>query len=113
MKTLKFRHNLVKEILDGRKTVTWRLFDDKDLNVGDKLEFIDWDNGEKFAEAEIIAIREKALGDIEEADYKGHERYENQEEMLQNYKKYYGDRVTQDTTIKIINFELKDKTTKE
>jgi hypothetical protein len=41
MKKLKFRHHLVKEIVTGSKTVTWRLFDDKDLQVGDELELID------------------------------------------------------------------------
>ena len=56
MKTLKFRHHLVKEILVGRKTTTWRLFDDKDLSVGDPLELLDWESGKKFAEAEIVGI---------------------------------------------------------
>jgi len=31
MKTLKFREKLSKLILSGKKTTTWRLFDDKDL----------------------------------------------------------------------------------
>jgi hypothetical protein len=59
MKTLKFRHQLVEEILTGRKTVTWRLFDDKDLKVGDKIELLYWETKEKFADAEIIEVREK------------------------------------------------------
>ncbi|TSC73959.1 MAG: hypothetical protein G01um101444_426, partial [Parcubacteria group bacterium Gr01-1014_44] len=100
MKTLKFRHNLVKEILDGNKTATWRLFDDKDLQVGDQLEFIDWDTGEKFAEAEIIKMREKELDNIEEKDFDGHKKFGSKEVMLRHYKELYGEKVDMDTIIK-------------
>lgn len=106
MKTLKFRHHLVSKILDGSKTTTWRLFDDKNLQVGDKLKFLDWETGEKFAEAEITKIKEKRLGGIEEKDFNGHEKYEGKETMLNHYKKYYGDKVTLNTSIKMINFKL-------
>ncbi len=49
MKTMKFRDYLVSKILDGSKTVTWRLFDDKDLQAGDELTFQNWNSGENFA----------------------------------------------------------------
>lgn len=106
MKTLKFRHNLIEKILNGSKTVTWRLFDDKNLQVGDQVEFIDWESGEKFAEAEITGMREKKLNEIEEKDFEGHEKYESTEEMLRHYKKYYGEKVDMDTIIKIVEFKL-------
>jgi hypothetical protein len=35
------------------------LFDDKDLKVGDKIELLYWETKEKFADAEIIEVREK------------------------------------------------------
>ena len=106
MKTLKFRHNLVQKILDDSKTVTWRLFDDKNLQAGDQVELIDWESGEKFAEAEITEVREKKLGEIEEKDFEGHEKYESREEMLKHYKEYYGDKVTVDTLVKMIDFKF-------
>lgn len=106
MKTLKFRSHLAKEILEGRKTVTWRLFDDKDLSVGDHLELLDWKIGEKFAEAEITRVREKKLGEIEDSDFEGHEKYESKEEILEIYGKYYGDKVGWNTMVKIIEFKL-------
>jgi hypothetical protein len=106
MKTLKFRKLLLIEILDGRKNVTWRLFDDKDLSVGDKLEFFVWESGEKFADAKVVNVYEKKLGEIEEKDFEGHEKYSGRDEMLKTYKKYYGDRVTFDTLVKIVKFEL-------
>ncbi len=106
MKKLKFRHHLAEEIIAGRKTVTWRLFDDKDLKVGDELELLDWESGEKFAEAEILKVREKRLGEIEEKDFEGHEKFESKEEMLETYRKYYGDKVDWNTIVKIIEFKL-------
>ena len=106
VKTLKFRHHLAEEILAGGKTVTWRLFDDKDLKTGDKLELIDWESGEKFAEAEIVKVREKELGEIEEEDFKGHEKFESKEEMLETYRKYYGEKVDWKTVVKILEFKL-------
>jgi len=63
IKTLKFRRSLAEEILAGRKTATWRLFDDKDLSVGDKIDFLIWESKEKFAEAEILNVKEKKLKD--------------------------------------------------
>jgi hypothetical protein len=107
MKTLKFRDYLVPKILDGSKTTTWRLFDDKELHVGDELLFINYDSGKQFANAEITRIREKRLGDVTEVDFEeGHERYKGQEDMLAHYRSYYGDKVDSDSVIKIIKFKL-------
>lgn len=106
MKILKFRPHLVKEILEGRKTMTWRLFDDKDLQVGDKLEFLNAETKEKFAEAEITDIKEKKLEEIKDSNYEGHERYDSQEEMIKHYKNYYGDKVNLDSVVKIIGFKI-------
>lgn len=93
--------------MEGRKTTTWRLFDDKDLSVGDEVAFVNSDTGGEFAKARITKVREKKLGEIEDSDYGGHdERYNSQEEMLQHYKGYYGDKVNLDTIIKIVSFEL-------
>jgi hypothetical protein len=105
-KTLKFRDHLVREIREGRKTVTWRIFDDKDLNAGDRIELLNWESGEKFAEAEITKVREKKLRQIEESDFEGHEKYSSLDVMLQNYREYYGEKVTMDTSIKMIDFKI-------
>ena len=106
MKKLGFAQNLVPLILGGSKTVTWRMFDDKNLQIGDQLEFINSNTGEKFAEAEFVSIREKKLGEIEEKDFQGHETYKGKEEMLKTYQGYYGDKVDWDTPVKIIAFKL-------
>ncbi|MFA6495388.1 MAG: ASCH domain-containing protein [Candidatus Paceibacterota bacterium] len=107
MKTLKFKNHLVSLVLSGEKDVTWRLFDDKDLWPGDELELINKDTMEKFGEATILGIREKALKDIVDADFDGHEKFESTEKMLETYQSFYGDKVTPETIVKIIRFKLK------
>ena len=106
MKTIKFRDFLAEQVMSGEKTVTWRLFDDKDLSVGDEVELINWNTGEVFGKATLTGVKEKKLGDINEDDYVGHEKFESKEEMYETYKKYYGDKVNLDTIVKIIKFEL-------
>lgn len=106
MKSLKFRSHLADLVLSGEKNVTWRLFDDKDLKQHDELILIRKETLKEFARAEIITVKEKKLGEISEEDYIGHEKFENQKEMLQHYREYYGDRVTLDTIVKIIKFKL-------
>lgn len=71
MKTLKFKPHLVEQILDGSKTSTWRLFDDKDLQIGDKLEFINKDTLEIFGTAKIKNVIIRTLGTLEDSDWGG------------------------------------------
>jgi len=104
MKTLKFKKDLCDKILDGSKTLTWRLFDDKELKIGDELEFINKDSGETFGTATISSLYSKALGTLEEKDWKGHERFISDEEMYRTYRSYYGDRVDKNSEVKILSF---------
>jgi len=106
MKTLKLFDHLAPLVLSGEKTTTWRMFDDKDLQVGDDIRFIKTNSGEEFAFARITAVTEKKLGEIGEADYAGHERYGSPEELLASFRKAYGDQVTMDTPVKMIEFKV-------
>jgi hypothetical protein len=106
MKTLKFRPYLIPLILSGEKTSTWRLFDDKDLQVGDMVDLINWDTKEVFGKAELTEVREKPLGQLEDADFEGQEKFESEEKMYEEFKKYYGDKVDENTIVKIIKFKL-------
>jgi len=107
MKTLKFKPHLVDQILSGEKTVTWRLFDEKDLQEGDELEFLNKETLEEFGSAKITKLYKKTLGTLAEDDYHGHEWFASDEEMYATYKKYYGDGVGPDTEVKIIAFDFK------
>ncbi len=104
MKTLKFTPELCAQILAGTKTSTWRLFDDKDLTVGDELTFINKQTLESFGTGEITQLYTKTLGTLEESDWIGHERFASEEVMYETYRKYYGDKVSPDTEVKIIHF---------
>ena len=106
-KTIKFKDELAKLILAGEKSLTWRLFDDKDLSEGDEVDLINKDTMRKFGDAILTDVYEKKMGELEESDFDGHEKYANDEEMYQTYRTYYGDRVTPDTIVKIIRFRLK------
>ena len=105
-KTIKFTSFLADLILEGGKTTTWRLFDDKNLQIGDLLNFQLSETGKDFAKAKITGLKEKTLAEVNEADYGGHEKYESQVAMLNQFKKFYGDRVSIETTVKIIRFNL-------
>ena len=105
MKTFKFRHDFVKEILEGRKNTTWRLFDDKNLQINDELELIDSENNETFGKARVIDIQEKAIKNLSMEELNNHQ-YDSMDKMIEGHRKYYGDKVELNTIVKIITFEL-------
>jgi hypothetical protein len=109
MKTLKFAPHLVSLVLSGEKTSTFRLFDDKDLKVEDRLSLVNKETSEEFAQAVIIKVKEKKLKDLEESDFEGHEKFESEAKMYEAYRLYYGDKVTPDTVVKIVDFKLTRK----
>lgn len=107
VKPLKFKDSLVNSILDGVKTITWRIKDDKNLTKGDKLLFANADWGGDFALAEIVDVGEKKLGGVSESDFEeGHERYKSKDDMLLRYRDYYGQDVNWDSLLKIVKFKI-------
>ena len=105
MKPLKFKHEFVKEILECRKNTTWRLFDDKNLQINDEIELVDAENKENFGKARIIDIQEKSIKDLSVEELNNHQ-YDNMDKMIESHRKYYGGKVDLDTTVKIITFNL-------
>ena len=105
MKTLKFKHEFVKEMLEGRKTTTWRLFDDKDLQANDKLELIDRDTNESFGEATIAEIVERKIRELTSEELENH-GYKSLNDMLNSHRGYYGDKVNLESIVKIITFKM-------
>lgn len=108
-KRLRFMSNLVPLVLSGKKYVTWRMFDDNDLKVGDRLVMIDRSTDTEFAQSDIIDVYEKKFGEINEKDFVGHEEFSSRNEMYKTYCSYYGDKVNDDTIVKIIKFQLINK----
>ncbi len=106
MKILKFIPSLIPLVLSREKTSTWRLWDDKDLQVGDKVSFLNSATKEEFAIGELTQVIEKQFKDLTDEDWSGHEKFENEKEMYESYSKYYSREVTPKTFVKIIHFKL-------
>jgi len=109
MKTLKFTPDLAEKILSGEKTATWRLFDNKDLQKGDKLIFINKETGDEFGTAMIKSVKIKTLGSLTDTDWVGHEKYHSDEEMYADFRKYYGNKVDGNSEVKILTFNFTKK----
>lgn len=106
MKQIKFTRPLSQQILTGTKTTTWRLFDDKDLKEVDLLELLVSDTKEKFAEATILKLTEKTFSNLTNEDWEGHGKFSSDQEMYETYSRYYNQKVTPQTKLKIIKFRL-------
>lgn len=106
MKRIKFYQNLVPIILNGEKTTTWRLFDDKDITTGDIFSFIITQTGEEFAKAKIIDVKETSFKELDEEDWEGHEKFSSKEEMFKKYSQYYNREVDENSLLKIVKFKL-------
>lgn len=104
MKTMKFMPALCEKILNGEKTSTWRLFDDKDLQSGDAVECINKETGKMVGTAILTNVKIKSLGSLEEADWAGHETYTSTEEMYRTYSGYYREPVGPESEVKLITF---------
>lgn len=105
-KRLHFAPDLINMVLSGIKTVTWRLWDDKNLRKGDCVDFLENGTEKHFATARITKVVEKKLGEITDDDKKGHEVIKNVQEMYVRYSKYYGRKVYPSTVVKVIKFKL-------
>ena len=105
MKRLKFADHLIQLILDGLKTKTWRINDDKNLKEKDLLSLTNV-KGEEFAKAIIISAKETIFKKVDKYDKEGHEKFSSDEEMYLTYSKYYNMKITPKTKLKIITFKL-------
>lgn len=110
MKTLKLDHARAAEILRGTKTSTWRVNDDKDLHVHDKVVLVDKVNPadittwEQIGTAQITSVLEKPLGSVNQSDLDQGQRFTTTEDIIKELRGYYGPQVSADTPVKIIKF---------
>lgn len=110
-----FSPKLITLVKKGIKDLTWRINDEKNFQVGDEL--ILWMKGKNelgeqteaskpFGKALVTEVWEKQFKDFSKKEKDGHEKFETDEEMIGQYKKYYGDWVSMNTIVKIIRFKL-------
>lgn len=93
-------------MLGKSKYKTWRLWDDKDLQTGDQLTFINSKTLKSFAKAKIVDCYVKKTKDISKKDIEGHEDVGDFENMQKMCAEYYKRPVNDDTKIKIVEFTL-------
>ena len=109
-KQLKFKHQPAQDILAGKKTVTFRFFDEKYIAVGDEVEVIDKvekDNPAswlKIGTAHISSVTEKRVADLSTQDWEGHTTYDSLEQFMQTYSDMYSRPIHMQTPVKIICF---------
>ncbi|MFH1667955.1 MAG: ASCH domain-containing protein [Candidatus Komeilibacteria bacterium] len=106
MKTIKFTDPLSKKILDGKKRVTWRFFDDKDLQVGDNLILVNKKTNTNFARVEIVKITIKRIGDLSLGDIKN--KFEDIDQVCKIFSNYYNRKIGFDDEVKMIEFNIKE-----
>lgn len=107
MKSLKFAPDLVELILKGEKTSTWRLFDDKDLQTGDELSFINKETSAEFGTGKVMWVSIRTLGTLTDEDWIGHEKFPPEATMYEAYRKYYPtETVDEHTIVKILTFDF-------
>ena len=104
MKPLKFSPGSIPKIESGELTKTWRLFDDKQLEVGDVLQCLNSDTGQVFGYATIVQIVSKRIKDLDDSDKLGHETYQSEQQVLELFRRYYGNAVNDETVIKVITY---------
>lgn len=99
--------HLVKMILDGEKTCTWRVFDEKDLVKGNEIKLMNKESGEVFGTAKVTDLYTKTFGTLNDEDFVGHEGFLSETEMYETYQSYYPDKmVDSDTELKILRFDF-------
>lgn len=107
MKSLKFSDGGQELILRGLKTSTWRVNDDKNFSIGDRFELISSQTFQRFATGIVESITVKKLAEISEAEYLADGwGYADKLGALEVLRKYYGDEISENTLINIIDFKL-------
>lgn len=105
-KKLKFTGRLIPLILSGKKTVSWRLWDDKNLQTGDIVDFLEYETMNHFATAEITSVTEKEFANLTQEDEEGHEEKASLEEMRRVMAEYHKKPVGPETPVKVVRFKL-------
>ncbi len=106
---MKFTEKLVPLILSGEKDVTWRLFDDKDLQTGDDCLFIEKETGKEFAKAKLTEVKETDFENLSKEEINNHDKHERSlAEMIKEFQRYYSEPIDEKTKIKVVSFSLID-----
>ncbi len=104
-KSIGFASNLVPLILDGSKTLTYRLGDKFEfLKIGDSINFHDSQSGKICGKIQITEKSHAKFKDLP-INRTGHEVYQSKKEQRSVFTKYYG-KISDDVTLLILGFRL-------
>jgi len=101
-KTLKFKGHFVEAILNHDKITTTRLDDNKDLSVGDMVDFVNSETNERFAAGKITGIKIITFAEMVE-DAK------DKQGMYDQYKFYYNREIAPKDQVKVIDLQIIEK----
>ena len=112
MKQLKFEHDYAQAIADNLRHATLRI-DDKDIRVGDRIQLVDKVSSNKpiewlvLGELDVVGVQAFYLKDmpldlLAESEIATNDR----EELYQFLRRFYGDGLGDQTTVKLINFHF-------
>ncbi len=110
MKSLKLNHFFAQQVIAGHTLSTWRINDDKDLHVNEDVQLIDkvdpldpvtW---VPIGIARITTILEKQLGKVTQNDVGTDTQLKPLNELLIEFRGYYGQQIGPETPVKIITF---------
>lgn len=111
MKQLKFEHSYISQIVSGEKTATVRINDDKNIHPGDVIEVIDkvdrndpktW---QLIGAVTVVRVEKGSLRQVAEQYSDISESFDNFDEMVQVFRRFYGDFVDAETVVSVIVFE--------
>jgi ribonuclease HI len=104
MKNLKFTPDQIPEIEIGNINTTIRLFDDKNLEVGDFIQFVNSETGGNFGYGIIEQVTQKRLSSLETIEKRFAKVCQNDRELLVTLHEFYGPNVTLDTVARVVRF---------
>lgn len=105
METFLFSEPLPDLILAGKKTVTWRVGDERLVRAGDLISLCRT-SGEEFARARVRWIKETTFRRLTPEDTEGHEAFSSPGEMYRTYSRYYRRRIGPETWVRVMKFRM-------
>lgn len=104
MKDLKFSPNQIPGIISGSIHTTIRLSDDKSIEVGDFIKFIDSGGDEKFGYGLVEEVNQKRLYALKNDEKHFEKKCKSDKELLDTLRQFYSDEITLDSIAKVIKF---------
>lgn len=103
LKKLLFAPPYPRILFTGEKNKTFRVTSGERYNPGDIVSFC-FLNNEEFAQATITRKYRKKFKDLNEEDWRGHERFQTPLEMYKTYSSWEGFSVGPETELDIIEY---------